>query len=85
MNPSIKTHLARIQTLFEILFERYLTDLTTRNRSSVIFKQFLKDMSDAYVHSHRNEEIVRDFIAGMTDHYFLRQCPDHLRPTPTAA
>jgi dGTP triphosphohydrolase len=23
---------------------------------------------------------VRDFISGMTDQYFLNQCPEHLRP-----
>jgi len=23
---------------------------------------------------------VRDFIAGMTDRFFLEQCPKHLRP-----
>jgi dGTPase len=25
--------------------------------------------------------IVRDFIAGMTDNYFVEQCPDHLKPS----
>jgi dGTPase len=39
-------------------------------------------MSEHYVQGHREEEIVRDFIAGMTDQYFLRQCPEHLRPQP---
>jgi dGTP triphosphohydrolase len=24
--------------------------------------------------------VVRDFIAGMTDKYFLQQCPAELRP-----
>jgi len=35
--------------------------------------------------NHRKEEIVRDFIAGMTDQYFLRQCPESLRPVPDSA
>jgi len=82
MNPKIKVDLKRIRTLFQILFERYLTDIRTDNRDSVIFRRFLKDMSDHYVQRHREEEIVRDFIAGMTDQYFLRQCPEHLRPQP---
>jgi dGTPase len=82
MNPKIKTELDRIRSLFEILFERYLGDIRSRNRDSVIFRQFLKDMSVEYTQGHREEEIVRDFIAGMTDQYFLRQCPEHLRPQP---
>ena len=71
MNPKIKTHTTTIKKLFE-----------TKNRSSVIFNGFLKDMSDDYINNHSKEEIVRDFIAGMTDQYFLRQCPQHMRPKP---
>ena len=82
MNPKIKTHTAAIKNLFEILFEQYINDIETENRSSVIFNGFLKDMSDDYINNHTKEEIVRDFIAGMTDQYFLRQCPQHLRPKP---
>ena len=80
MNPKIKTHTATIKNLFEILFEQYFTDIETENRSSVIFNGFLKDMSDDYINNHSKEEIVRDFIAGMTDNYFLRQCPENMRP-----
>ena len=82
MNPKIKTHTAAIKKLFEILFEQYLNDIETENRSSVIFNGFLKDMSEDYINNHSKEEIVRDFIAGMTDQYFLRQCPQNMRPKP---
>ena len=82
MNPKIKTHTAAIKKLFEILFEQYCNDIETENRSSVIFNGFLKDMSDDYINNHSKVEIVRDFIAGMTDQYFLRQCPQHMRPKP---
>jgi dGTPase len=37
-------------------------------------------MSRTYTATHSNAEIVRDFIAGMTDEYFLSQCPDSMRP-----
>lgn len=82
MNPTIKQHLDTIRSLFELLFEKYLNDLKTKNRGSVVFKSFLKDMSGKYIQNHCDEEIVRDFIAGMTDSYFLSQCPAHLRPEP---
>jgi len=48
----------------------------------VIFTGFLKDMSENYIENHNKEEIIRDFIAGMTDQYFLRQCPDEMKPEP---
>ncbi len=35
-------------------------------------------MSEEYINDHSKEEIVRDFIAGMTDSYFLRQSPNGL-------
>ena len=37
-------------------------------------------MSDDYKQKFNNAEIVRDFIAGMTDMYFLEQCPDDKKP-----
>ena len=79
-NPKSKVHAATIQRLFSMLFDRRLEDLETRNRSSDIFSGFLADMSDAYIANHSNPEIVRDYIAGMTDRYFLHQFPEHLRP-----
>jgi len=80
MNPKIKTHVDTIQKLFEMMYERYLADLENGNTASVIFTQFLKNMSPVYLEQHTNHEIVRDFIAGMTDHYFLRLCPEKMRP-----
>ncbi|MEE8398801.1 MAG: HD domain-containing protein [Desulfobacterales bacterium] len=82
LNPSIKRHTTQIRKLFEMLFCQYLADIKKENHSSVIFSHFLEDMSGSYVENHRHEEIVRDFIAGMTDRYFLRQCPEALRPDP---
>jgi dGTPase len=82
LNPKIKKNYQNIRQLFELLFERYLSDIRRGNRSSAIFSAFLKDKSDQYIESHQHEEIVRDFIAGMTDRFFIRQCPDNMRPKP---
>ena len=80
MNSRIKKHTRRIKKLFEMLFETYLEDLNNRRESSVIFSQFLKDMKQNYIQNHQPTEIVRDFISGMTDQYFLDQCPESMRP-----
>jgi dGTPase len=82
MHPEMKKHLHTIAGLFELLFEKFLDDLNRGNTASPIFSSYLKDMSPVYIDNHRHEEIVRDFIAGMTDQYFLRQCPENLRPQP---
>ncbi len=80
LNPIIKKHTEKIRVLFEYLFERYLNDIEQGRENSVIFLRFLKDMDDHYMRDHSPAEVVRDFIAGMTDKYFLRQCPVELRP-----
>jgi dGTPase len=82
MNKKIKKHTNRIRDLFKLLFGKYLDDLEKENAGSAIFKNFLNDISEEYIIDHGKEEIVRDFISGMTDQYFLRQCPENLRPTP---
>lgn len=80
LNPKIKNNFKNIRTLFELLFDRYLKDMRQENRSSVIFSAFLKDKSPSYIDKYKPEEIVRDFIAGMTDQFFIRQCPKNMRP-----
>jgi len=80
LNSRIKRHTRQIEKLFEILFETYLEDIRKHRKSSVIFGQFMKDMTNEYIQSHRPAEIVRDFISGMTDQYFLDQCPAKMRP-----
>ncbi|MGD8881599.1 MAG: HD domain-containing protein [Desulfobacterales bacterium] len=80
LNPRIKTHSSKLEKLFGFLFEKYLSDIETKADSSVIFSRFLNGMSPAYIQKHSNAEIVRDFISGMTDEYFLSQCPDSMRP-----
>ncbi|MEJ2040746.1 MAG: HD domain-containing protein [Desulfosarcinaceae bacterium] len=80
LNDRIKRYSDTIQKLFIILFEQYLKDLKASKYESRIFSGFLADMSEDYMDSHHPAEIVRDFIAGMTDRYFLLQCPEEMRP-----
>ena len=79
-NPVIKRHLSSIEDIFCFLFEKYLAALEKENEKSVIFTDFLNGMSSQYRANHSNPEIVRDYISGMTDSYFIRQAPDHLKP-----
>ncbi len=82
LNPSLKARKKDIGRLFNILFATYLDDLDKNHRSSAIFSHFLEGMSEDYLQQHSSAEMVRDFISGMTDRYFLRQCPESLRPKP---
>ena len=73
LNPAIKKGFDRIRACFRALFEIYLEHIEKGRRDSAIFKRFLDHMDKGYISSHGSTEIVRDFIAGMTDNYFLGQ------------
>jgi len=79
-DPRVKSQTGKIRLMFELLFEKYLEDLEARNPESDIFRGFLKGMSLRYVEEKKPAAIVRDFIAGMTDEYFLGQCRRNLIP-----
>ena len=53
------------------LFEEYLNDLNNENKNSLIYKVFLNNMNKKYIDNTKNERIVIDFIAGMTDEFFI--------------
>jgi dGTPase len=71
-NPVIKSETAKIAGLFERLFEQFLTDITEERRQSLIWTDFLAPMDPAYLTAHQPAEIVRDFLASLTDANFLR-------------
>ncbi|WP_373501112.1 deoxyguanosinetriphosphate triphosphohydrolase family protein [Desulfococcus sp.] len=82
LNPLIKQHSKTLERLFGILFDRCVEDLRKGDEHAGIHTHFFSEMSDDYKAAHTREEMARDFIAGMTDSYFLKQCPESLRPKP---
>ena len=59
--------------MFEYLFETYLNDLNKENKNSNIYKVFLNDMDYNYLVNTSKTRMVIDYIAGMTDEYFIRE------------
>jgi len=70
----------KIELMFELLFKTYFNDLKDGDNQSDIYGEFLDGMSSEYMDDTPQAIIVRDFIAGMTDEYFLSQCRKHLIP-----
>ncbi len=79
-NRSVKDQTHKIKLMFELLFEMYMQDLEAENQDSDIHKEFLDGMSSKYRDKTPAAGIVRDFIAGMTDDYFMNQCQKNLIP-----
>ncbi|MFA7230295.1 MAG: HD domain-containing protein [Victivallaceae bacterium] len=72
-NNLAKKETHKIDRMFNMLFDYYLNDLITGNENSSIFKGFLNNLGDAYLHNVPDARKVVDFIAGMTDNFFNRQ------------
>ena len=59
--------------MFSLLFEVYLKQLKINDLDSDIYQIFLKNMSSDYINKNSNERKVIDFIAEMTDDYFIKE------------
>lgn len=73
LNPVIKEDIGKIKTCYRILFEEFLDHVTKERHNSLIFKGFLDSFAPVYLENNTPAALVRDFIAGMTDDYFLKQ------------
>jgi dGTPase len=69
-NPAFKPDFTRIHVCYEQLFAHYLRQL---GRTAGEGDGLLNSMSPDYREAHPPAAIVRDYLAGMTDDFFLRQ------------
>ena len=58
---------------FRRVFNDYLKDVKNNNKKSRIFTIFLNNMCEEYLNNTTDERKVIDYIAGMTDDYFVRE------------
>ncbi|GAB4334586.1 MAG: deoxyguanosinetriphosphate triphosphohydrolase [Desulfobulbaceae bacterium] len=72
-NPAFKPDFDRIHTCYERLFEHYLAMLNEDPEGKGPGESIVRGMSEEYLASHAPAAMVRDYIAGMTDDFFLRQ------------
>jgi dGTPase len=73
-HPRIKDQARTVERMFGMIFDTFLEDLKSGRRSSKIYENYIdgfgKDRWEHYSKGLTEPEIVRDFIAGMTDDYF---------------
>ena len=56
-----------------MLFDKYLHDLESDNIESSIYSIFLDVQKSSYIHNNSMKRIVIDYIAGMTDDFFINE------------
>jgi len=81
-NPKVTEQKPKIRHMFETLFERCLMDFFDRNESTPIYEDMWKCtwISQGYKDSITPPELVRDYIAGMTDRYFDQKFSEFVIP-----
>ncbi|MDP8202085.1 MAG: HD domain-containing protein [Candidatus Tenebribacter burtonii] len=79
-NKDIKKAQERIDRSMEVLFEQYLEDIKENNSKSKIFLHFLNKKDSSYREKFGDSEVVRDFIATMTDRYYNEEVKSYLLP-----
>ncbi len=81
-NPKLTTEREKIRTMYGILFSTYLQDIEGDRRDSKIFTDFIQAtwVNKNYLLATSPAGLVRDFIAGMTDRYFLKRFEDCMLP-----
>ncbi|MDR1166407.1 MAG: HD domain-containing protein [Deltaproteobacteria bacterium] len=84
-NPVVKRDRDKIKRAYRVIFETFAADFRRpEGPGDSRLGHFLQNMSDAYRVETTPEEKARDFIAGMTDDYFLRAAEDILMPSWSA-
>ena len=73
LNPAIKKELAKITDCYRALFASCLEQFARQEPQAEMYANFLREQGREYVEGQHPPAMVRDFIAGMTDAYFLRQ------------
>ena len=62
----------KVTKMFQILFDTFQKDIEERKLNSRIYQDFLNHKKEEYLKNTSKNRQVIDFIAGMTDEYFIK-------------
>ena len=73
LKANTNEQLDKINKMFTQLFDLYYKQIKERQSNEDIFKLFLNDMSEEYLKETTIARKVLDYVAGMTDNFFIEQ------------
>jgi dGTPase len=81
-NKKLTSEREKVRQMYATLFATYLNDLEEELQDTKIFTDFINTswISQNYLASATLPELVRDFIAGMTDRYFAKRYEECVIP-----
>jgi len=81
-NRRLITEREKIRTMYGTLFGTYIEDIRKHRTSSRIFSDYIETpwINPGYRDAATDAELVRDYIAGMTDRYFAKRFEEIVIP-----
>ena len=73
LKSNSKDQINEYEMMFNVVFDKCLMILNNNINEYNIYKCFLDEMSSEYKKNNSNERIIIDYIAGMTDNYFINE------------
>lgn len=73
LKANSKEQIEEYEFMFNVVFEKCMFILKNNLKEYNIFKHFLDNMCDKYKNNSSHTRIVIDYIAGMTDSYFINE------------
>lgn len=70
-NKKIKKEHKKIKKMMEFLFDEVVLDIKKMKKNSPVFRDFILEMDREYVEKNSPYQIAIDYIASMTDRYFI--------------
>jgi len=72
VHPKLKGESSKIKTSYRLLFEWLLDDFKEHKEESYLWRHYLHKRSEKYLSQTAAVQMVIDYIAGMTDNFFVR-------------
>ncbi len=82
--PALKVESVKIKNAYQLLFDALLAGYRSQGKESALFKDFLHNKPRFYLEQSNDIEQVIDYIAGMTNSFFLKQVNRFLVPSTIA-
>jgi dGTPase len=73
LKANSKEQIEEYKKMFQSLFYKYVDEIEKKDTNAKIYQVFLKDMNHEYKEKTSSKRIAVDYIAGMTDDYFVEE------------
>ena len=81
LDPSLKKESMKVKRSYRILFEYLLQDFEKQQENSYVWLHYLENKPGSYLEETSSVQKIVDYIAGMTDSYFIRTLEKVFVPT----